>query len=152
MTATWFDNQLRLTSLEAVAESWIGTPFSPNGNAKGKSGGVSCQNLAAAIYREVGLCDAQPPAAPMGHAKHSNISLIAIFMAERAEFMEIPLGNSILPGDMIGFLIFRTVHHCGVAVSGGRFVHACDGADVKYSSLSDPTWAWRIARIWRPKP
>lgn len=150
MKTTWFSTDERMRLLEHVAGEWIGTPFVANSMVKGKDGGVSCQKLAEAIYRETGFCDQPTPAVDMRHARHSLVSLLESFMDSLPMFVSIEQREFILPGDMLGFKVFRTVHHCGVALSGGRFVHACDGAEVKISNLSDSTWESRLARIWRP--
>lgn len=153
MTPSWFNSVTRIAALELSAQSWIGTPFSANGRVKGAAGGTSCQKLAEAIYREAQFCDLETPNVSMSHAKHSPVSIIERFMNDQPKFRRIIVRrDEIRAGDLIGFFIFRTVHHVGVALSGGSFVHACDGAEVKISNLSDPTWGQRMGPIWRPLP
>jgi cell wall-associated NlpC family hydrolase len=51
---------------------------------------------------------------------------------------------------LLGFKIHHAIHHVGVMIQPGMFVHACEGCGVIYSSTQDATWSKRLARIWRP--
>ena len=147
MTATWFNSPARLSALFASAHSWLGTPFSPNGDTKGA--GASCQKLVAAIYREAGCRDVDPPCVSMAHARFSKQSLILPYMAARADFQEVSEPQA---GDLLGFAIAGTVHHLAVAVSADEFVHVMQGIGCVISSLTDPTWGRRLTKVWRPRP
>jgi cell wall-associated NlpC family hydrolase len=149
---TWFNTPDRIAALEREAQRWLGTPFFPNSNTPGPRGGVSCQKLVSEIYRSAGFCDVPVPEVAMAHARFSRESLMEKFMADRPEFTRLPsLGwRSVQPGDLLGFRIYRTVHHMGIALVGLRFVHALDGVGTNISSVSDATWSSRLAVVWRP--
>ena len=144
---TFYSTPERIAELQAVAASWIGTPFLGNSSAKGR--GVSCQFLASAMYRETGFLDATPPEVPMSYARFHNTSLLEPWMDARPEFEQLA-GFDVIPGDMLGFRIGKAVHHCGVVISDGSFVHCIDPAGVIVSPLADSTWASRLRRAWRP--
>lgn len=142
----WFDSPGKILALELQAEDWLGTPFFTNSQAKHR--GVSCQKLAAALYRDVGWIDLDVPEVPMSYARFNRESLVEKFLDGRPEFAAVPPGP--LPGDLLGFTINRTVHHVGIALRGGRFVHCIEGAGVQIAHQFDATWESRLARIWRP--
>lgn len=150
----WFRSKHpeRLASLRHEASRWIGTPFFPNSCSPGACGGASCQKLVAAMYRGAGFCPVEVPDAPMAHARFNGHSLVEEFMSGRAEFERLP-GASVgdaSPGDLLGFRLLRTIHHLGVCVEPGVFVHAIEHLGTTRSALADPTWGKRLAAIWRP--
>jgi cell wall-associated NlpC family hydrolase len=143
----------RIEGLEQVARSWLGTPFLCNSNTRGPRGGVSCQKLVAEIYRETGACDIQVPEVPMSLANFSRgEGLLMGFMEGIGDrFVMVPdHTRDVLPGDLLGFRLGRTVHHCGIALPGGRFVHAITRLGTTYGQLTDPTWGSRLEIAWRP--
>jgi len=142
----WFSTPGRITALQVAAAAWVGTPFLGNSSAIGL--GVSCQFLAAALYRESGFVDLAPPEVPMAFARFNSTSLVEPWMDARPEFESV--GFDYQPGDMLGFRIGKAVHHCGVVLSSGSFVHCVDPAGVIISPLTDSTWASRLRRAWRP--
>jgi cell wall-associated NlpC family hydrolase len=146
MTASWFNTADRRHSLLLEAASWRGTPFMPNGNTKGM--GVSCQKLASEIYKNVGCCAVEVPEVPMSHARFSKESLLEPFMDARQEF-ERAWPYEI--GDLLGFRLGRVIHHCGIYLGKGDFIHAITGLGTVCSSLADATWSMRHAATWRPK-
>lgn len=153
MIPTWFEASERVAALDASAASWIGTPFGQNGSIKGAGGGVSCQKLAASLFFEAGFLKAlNVPAAPMNWAQHNRESIIVPFMDAHPSFSPVPMGEPIIPGDVLGFRIGFCVHHMGVVVTQKRFVHVWRHAGVLYSLLHDPNYSKRIEKVWRPKP
>lgn len=149
MKATWYTPE-RVALLEAAAERWRGTPFAPNCSTPGR--GVSCHNLAAALYEAAGYERMTLPDVPISHARFSETSFVLAFFASRPDFVPIEDPDKILPGDVLGFTIRRCVHHLGVALPGRRFAHAIDGAGACIATIDDATWLSRLARIWRPRP
>ena len=149
---TWFNTEGRILRLQGEALSWIGTPFSPNGNTKGERGGTSCQTLASEIYSAAGFGQIEVPSVMMSHARFSRESLVAEFMDARPEFCSVSTENPPIPGDLLGFRIHKTVHHVGVCIAPGVFIHALEGIGVSKSSLHDATYSNRLERIWRPRP
>ena len=141
----WFSTPERLASLHAEALSWVGTPWFPNSSTKGQ--GVSCQKLACEIYRAIGCVDTEVPEVPMSHARFSSESLLEKWVSARPDFSRVdaPMG-----GDLLGFRIGRTVHHCGIYLGRGEFIHAIDHIGTVISQLNDATWSSRLAFIWRP--
>lgn len=154
----WFDTEARVALLQAEAQKWIGTPFCPNSSSPGHKGGVSCQKLAGEVYRGAGfVIGAEIPDVAMSHARFNRTSLVVAFMSTRREFEAVPVekGTSLamcgaIAGDLLGFTIHKAVHHLGVCVSHGVFVHAIEGCRVHLAALGDPTWGTRLANIWRP--
>jgi cell wall-associated NlpC family hydrolase len=137
-----------IEKLESAAQSWIGTPFMPNCAIQGK--GVSCHNLVGILYIE---CGALPdtfkiPEGDPGWSRAHKDSLIEQFMDARAEFVSI--NGKPEPGDMLGFKIGGCVHHCGITLQDGYFVHCLRDAGASYRRLDDATYLSRLTRIWRP--
>jgi len=112
---------------------------------------VSCQKLAGALYEEAGFPPVEVPDVPIAHARFSTTSFVVAFFNSRADFVPVSL-DDVQPGDVLGFMIVRCVHHLGVALEGGMFAHAIDGIGATTSSLQDATWASRLAHVWRPRP
>ena len=149
MTATWFNTPERIDALLASATSWLGTPFAGNSCAKGA--GVSCHTLASAIYEEAGRGSFAVPEVPMSHARFSRDSILIRWMDGSPSFVRVT-GENVLPGDILGFKIGQCVHHVGVALPNGRFVHSIEGLGTVISAMLDATWASRHAETWRSKP
>ena len=145
---SWFNTPERLELLQKSADSWVGTPFVPNGRVKGH--GVSCQMLAEAIYQECGLGeDYRIPAVSMGWSGVHKDSLVLRYLKGVDEFKQLQTTENILPGDLLGFKIGSCIHHLGVVVSGTRFIHSMKGLGTTYKSLDDPTYGNRLAKVWR---
>jgi len=171
---TWFNTPERIDALEAAALSWVGTPFVANSRVKGKRGGTCCHMLAEQIYLEAGhTLPFQAPSASMKWSDISKVSLIEKFFDTQTDLFQtlenlrtsaksadktLPspdpclLTPVSLPGDVVGFRIGGCIHHVGIALSGGRFVHCMRGMGTKIFNLNDPTYAPRIEKIWRPRP
>lgn len=160
---TWFNTPDRIAALEASAKSWVGTPFVANSRIKGLRGGVSCQMLAEQLYIEAGFpVPFAVPSAPMRWSETHRDSLIERFLDSQTQLFQalelsppssvIRLPSSVAPGDIVGFRIGGCVHHIGVALEGGRFIHAMRGIGTQIYNLNDPTYAQRISKIWRPNP
>lgn len=145
----WFNSPERAGALTAAVSSWQGTPFFANSCAKG--GGVSCQFLAAALYREAGFADLHPPEVDMSHAQFSAASLVEPWVDAEPRFEAVPVAlSALILGDLIGIRLGRAVHHVGVMVGSGAFVHALETRGVIISPTADATWRSRITRAWRP--
>lgn len=152
-TPTWFSNAERIDALETAANSWIGTPFGQNARVKGQGGGVSCQMLAAALMVESGCVGAEfPPMAPMSWAQHKRESLIVPYMDAHPRFQRLPELEAPVAGDILGFKIEACIHHMGTMLRDGLFIHVWKQTGTMKSLLADPTYATRLAAIWRPKP
>lgn len=147
----FFDDEERVKRLMDAAARWVGTPFAPNGNTCGARGGVSCQKLVEAIYHEVGFgCEVGVPAVRMGYARFARgESLVEKWIEGRPEFRLLENEWS-RPGDLLGFRLGKVVHHLGIYVWKGEFVHAMDHIGTVISGLDDGTWGSRLVRVWRP--
>lgn len=132
------------------AAKWIGTPFFANSNTPGPKGGVSCQKLAREIYRGCGFCDVPVPEVPMAYARFSRQSLLEPFVDARTEFERVSLREPFFCGDLLGFRIGKIVHHCGIYLGKGAFIHAMEHVGTITSAMSDATWGGRLAAAWRP--
>ena len=150
VASSWYNTPERVALLIVRAEHWVGTPFFPNSQTAGPKGGVSCQKLASALYEESGFGRIEVPEVAMSHARFSMVSLMEAWMDGRPEFKAILDLSDWEPGDLLGFRIHRTIHHMGVLLSRGVFIHALDGVGTVYNELSDPTWGSRLGRVWRP--
>lgn len=149
---SWFNTVDRLKTLEEQFQKWQGTPFLANSCSHGFRGGVSCQKLAAAIYRGVELVDVNPPEVAMSHARFSRESLVEPWMDKLEEFERMPDLSDIQAGDLLGFTIGKAVHHLGIAQNSHIFFHVIEGQRAGFASRFDPTWETRLAAVWRPKP
>lgn len=149
----YFHTPERIDHLRAVAQSWIGTPFHPNGRVKGS--GVSCQMLPPLIYLDVGfmssLAACSIPEGPMnwGHAQRESLIEPYIDNQLRDYFASVELSDP-LPGDLLGFKVGGCIHHIGICI-GKNFVHALPTYGVCECRVDDATWLTRIRRIWRPR-
>jgi cell wall-associated NlpC family hydrolase len=150
---TWFNTPERIAALEIEAARWFGTPFFPNGDTPGPRGGVSCQKLCSEIYKRAGWKAIEVPEVPMSHARFARgaaNSLVMEFMDSCPHFNLALL--PVLPGDMLGFRLGSVIHHCGVALGEGMFIHAIDHLGVVRALVADAIWSSRLAAVWRPIP
>lgn len=150
---TWFNDPCRIEALRSAAAAWLGTPWSPNACCRGR--GASCQKFAAALLREAGFWQIEVPEAPMAHARFSRASLVEPWLDARPEFARLPMAGVIRPevlrpGDVLGFKIGWIIHHLGIWLGDGQFVHCIEHLGVCVCPLADPTWAGRLAAVWRP--
>lgn len=147
MTSWWTPE--RLSILESEAASWIGTPFAANSCSKGF--GVSCAKLCGSLYEAAGFGDVNVPDGQTSHARFNSASIITPFFDKNPRFVSVQVQDRI-PGDVLGFTIGRCVHHMGVLLHAGRFVHSCDHIGAVISNENDATWISRLANVWRPRP
>lgn len=150
----YFSTKPRLDLLAIVAGSWKGTPFVPN--ACVKSRGVSCQKLAAAIYRECGAVPSEftVPDGPMKWSGAQNDGLIEKFMDGQRDLFTAVAWSAEMPlaGDMLGLRVGGCVHHCGVMLNDTQFIHCWRPTGTMISNIHDATFWTRIGRVWRPRP
>lgn len=145
MTSWWTPERLEI--LEAEALTWVGTPFA--GNSCSKKFGVSCAKLCGALYESAGFSPIDVPEGPTSHARYNTESIITPFFDGNQAFVSIDPQDR-LPGDVLGFRIGKCVHHMGILLSGGRFIHALDHVGVSISTDQDATWMSRLINVWRP--
>lgn len=155
MSNPWFNSEQRVAALITAAKSWEGTPF--KGNQCAKKVGVSCQMLAAAIYKEAGFLPNSFTAdkGPMDWSNAHKDSLIESFLGKHADKFEAHPRKAgkietVQAGDLVGFKLGGCVQHMGIVVNKQFFVHVMDRYQVQFSRLDDPTFASRMEVFWRP--
>lgn len=153
MNHAFFSTPERVARLATAAKSWAGTPFVPNAAIKGH--GVSCQKLAGLVLMEAGALPLyfELPSEPMNWSHANKESLLEQFMDGQPEFftaIKTPAYLNAQPGDVIGILYGGCVHHCGVVLPNGTFVHCIRGHGVIISHLRDAAYMRTVRRIWRP--
>ena len=161
----FFSNPYRVDLLRDAVASWEGTPFHPNAMVKGR--GVSCQMLVAAVLIECGhLKVDHVPSGPMNWHGATSIIEQQLDVEHADQFQSIfgeptgeglshppppPVGLPVLsPGDVVGFRLHKTVHHCGIAVTPELFAHVLRHSHVCVMPIADAVWLSRLKRIWRP--
>jgi cell wall-associated NlpC family hydrolase len=150
----WFrsDRPDRLAALQKEAARWEGTPFLPNSCSPGPKGGVCCHKLVGALYRAAGTLLVELPDAPAAHARFNATSIIEPWLDGRNEFerIPVPVAQEIIPGDLLGFRLLRILHHIGVCIEPGVFLHTIEHLGTVRSAIEDATWRRRLMAIWRP--
>ena len=139
-----------MKDLYAVAKSWEGTPFMPNGRIKGY--GVSCQMLVAEIYTECGLLppDVFIAEGPMDWGMAHKDSRIEKFIDTELSKHFAAVEQAPVAGDLLGFKIGGCVHHLGILCNATEFIHAMRDPGAHFSRIDDATFLKRLARVWRP--
>lgn len=149
----FFSSLEGLARLDAEAARWVGTPFCPHAAVCGA--GVDCVNLVAQLLKSCGHADdfALPKYA-MDGGKHNRTSQLTDYLDARPDFWNasaLPeFGLSPIPGDVLCFKLGRSSHHCGMMLSGRKFIHALYGRKVGIANLSDRTFARSLFAIYRP--
>lgn len=142
--------------------SWQGTPFHEQARVKGV--GVDCIHLIAEIMKEAGAISSYTfPKYEVGAGHHTDHSKVREWFENSPDFAEvIPVPDEsggwqagrFMVGDVLGFLIGRTVHHIGMVLDtdGGvvRFGHVMIHGKVREAQLDDPAFGKRLACVFRP--
>ena len=143
----WFEQKPeRIAALIVEAGSWMGTPFFPNSSSKHR--GASCHKLVGAIYDAVGFGTYDVPDVPMTTTMFRATDVVEKYLAARPEFVRVEDAPRV--GDLLGFRIGKSVHHLGILIGPGVFIHAIPPPGVVPGYLADATWAGRHAITWRP--
>lgn len=146
----FFCSTERIDALEAESRRWIGTPWCPNSDAIGTSGGVSCHNLPRAIYIAIGALPRAFPkviGTPVG-TKHSRQSVMEPWLDQQPEFTRVPNHAEIQPGDLVGLRIFACCDHLAIALRDTRIVHVLMRKHTAIDQIG--SWTNRIMAVWRP--
>lgn len=144
----YFATADRCRKLTQESHSWLGTPFFPNSSARGR--GVSCQKLCSELYRGSGFGEINVPDVAMTTVRLREVGQVEKFLEAHPELIRQGSTGEIRTGDLLGFKVGPSIHHLGVALEPGTFVHAAPPAGVQLGYLADPTWAGRLASVWRP--
>ncbi len=126
----------------ASIESHIDEPYQHQGRGPG---GFDCIGLVIAALHEQGIACAAPAdyqRRPTGDSLIRGIEASGLFSL-RAQ------GTTPQAGDVLVFKIVENPQHVGVALDGGRFVHATwTGGKVRLAHLGS-YWRTRLVKIYR---
>ncbi len=112
----------KYTSLEALANTWIGTRYKMGGTTKK---GIDCSGYVMVIYKELYNIDVPHNAATIfKDPRGKNVS--------RGDLRE---------GDLVFFGDFWGISHIGIYLSGDRFTHASTSKGVMISPMNDKYWS-----------
>ena len=128
----------------AAARGWIGTPYRHRAATRGA--GCDCLGLVAGVWRE--LHGTEPPALPPYRADWRDGRYAGDLLA-LAETWLVPAAGPPVAGTVLLFGLGASVlpRHCGIAVGGGRFVHAQERLGVVEANLGE-AWLRRVAGVF----
>lgn len=156
----YFNSDHKLERLDREARTWLGTPFFAHSCAKGRTGGVDCVHLVQDILVACGAMERQVlPSFPMDWADHRSESVVLgvftrdAYFAEHFEALPYPETPE-RPGDILCFKVGACVHHIGLMLPGGHFIHALkpEGATILPLdvALQGQKLLGKIVRLYRP--
>lgn len=137
-----------LDRLEAVARTWVGTPFEAGACRRGA--GVCCHRLVHAIYLEAGWLPAtvQVPDGAPRWCQAQDRSLMVEWVEASGWFVGVPIVER-QAGDLLGFKIGLTVHHIGIQLRGGAIAHALSRHGACVTEFLGREWQERMVKSWR---
>lgn len=145
----YFNTPERIHSLFATCTLWVGTPFHPHGDVC--QGGVDCVQLAAKVYIATGVLHSfTPPPYSMDGGRHNDTSAVIEYVQASGRFAEVKDRKRLIAGDLLCFTVGRVVHHVGIYLVEGKFIHAIERYGVRSSCVEDPTWSKRLTVVYRP--
>jgi NlpC/P60 family putative phage cell wall peptidase len=131
------------TEVVAAARGWIGTPYRHRAALRGA--GCDCLGLVRGVWRDLGGADVCLPnyRADWRDLRHADELL------ELAQSHLQPAQAGPVAGQVMLFRLGPSVlpRHCGIALDGGRFVHAQEGLGVVEANLTEG-WRKRIAGLF----
>ena len=65
-------------------------------------------------------------------------------------FAPLSVREPLSAGDLLGFVLGRIAHHCGLYLGGGTFIHAYAKAGCRVEDLTPGNWGSRMWGAWRP--
>lgn len=127
-----------------AARAWVGTPYRHQAATLGA--GCDCLGLVRGVWRALG---GQETGMLPSYRADWRDTRHADELLELAERLLCSADGPIRPGQVLLFHLGRTAlpKHCGIAVGGGRFVHAQEGLGVVEANLSGG-WQRRIVRTY----
>lgn len=149
-TTDFFRTPERITKLLFHAQSWRGTPWCANSEAK--NAGVSCHNLPRALYIETGAFKIDFPrvAGDPNGTKHKKQSVMEPWLDARPELRRLSMTEPRRPGDLLGLRIFHCVDHLAVLLSDNVFIHVLMHKNTDFDLITVPPWSQRLLAAWRP--
>lgn len=131
----------------AAAREWLGTPYRHRASALGA--GCDCLGLLRGVWR--GLYGDEPMVVPAYRASVRDPESAGA-LREAAERFLLPAEGPVMAGQVVLFRLsgLEEARHCGIMVSGERFIHAQEKLGVVEANLT-PGWARRVSgRFWFP--
>ena len=127
-----------------AARAWLGTPYRHRASTPGA--GCDCLGLVRGVWRT--LYGAEPAAlanesaAGRGAGRGGGLLEAAETLMQRA-------AGAPLAGELVLFRLQRNLppRHCGIMVSGERFIHAQEGLGVVEANLGE-SWRKRVAAVF----
>ena len=127
-----------------AARAWLGTPYRHRASTPGA--GCDCLGLVRGVWRT--LYGAEPGArahntpAGGGAGRGGGLREAAATQMPRAP-------GAPLAGELVLFRLQRNLppRHCGIMVSGERFIHAQEGLGVVEANLGE-SWRKRVAAVF----
>ena len=133
-----------VAKLRAIAESWCGTPYTPDGAVKGF--GVSCHQAPSAVLQEFGFTGPKAPAKG-GLLKAQIAQAMVDFLNGHPEHFAKVEGPA-QPGDIL-VTVFG-FGHLVLALDRGDVFHAWQKAGAHIGSAVGDNVDSRLIGIWRP--
>ncbi len=140
----YYRTDARREALLSEAQSWQGTPFRPNGKARGRDGGVDCAHYLAAVHAAAGACEPLdlpdlPVEVVVHWHEHHGVSRVLKFfeMPElRGRVERVDENEPTMIGDVAVLKVGQTEHH--LAIHGGTHLyHVVRPAGVVRHSVRD---------------
>lgn len=145
----FYDSPWQQARLIHAARRWLGTPFVPH--ACLPQAGVDCVQLVVAIFWETyGIDDRQLPDYTMDGGEHRDRSQVLEWLDASPRFERLVDGAPVRTGDVVCFRLGRVPHHVGLMLAPPIFIHAMRQYGVIESRLDDPSFAKRLAAVYRP--
>ena len=127
-----------------AARAWLGTPYRHRASTPGA--GCDCLGLVRGVWRT--LYGAEPAARPPYSADWREAGRGGGLL-EAAETLMQRAAGAPLAGELVLFRLQRNLppRHCGIMVSGERFIHAQEGLGVVEANLGE-SWRKRVAAVF----
>lgn len=157
MSTAYFSTPARVSSLEAAAAAWLGTPYVQSGAVRGS--GASCHMLAAAVLRYAGFPLPLPPDRGLTRLREYTAAMRTWLDSQPAHFAPVALPDSasslqpsafLQPGDVL--LCEIGCGHIGLYLGdpGARALQVLRHTPAHMVSLHDPQVRAHLVAVWRP--
>ncbi|WEJ57572.1 NlpC/P60 family protein [Devosia sp. FJ2-5-3] len=131
----------------AAAREWLGTPYRHRASTLGA--GCDCLGLVRGVWRT--LHGDEPNKMPAYRASPRDPENAGALRAAAEKFL-VPAAGELAAGQVVLFRLagLSEAKHCGIMVSGDRFIHAQEKLGVVEANLTEG-WARRVSgRFWFP--
>lgn len=138
--------------IKAIAETWIGTHYIPDGAVRGT--GCSCSMLPYVILKEMGFDVPFPPVrGAMLKAQILPTMMDWIAAHEGTHFERLPLkdGEKLVDVRVGDVLLFDTgIGHLALSLGGTAIIHSWIREGVHYTQIGGDAYEKRLIAVWRP--